>query len=330
MKFDIIIGNPPYQEDTANDTSPKPLYNKFMDVARQIGGKYISFIIPARWYAGGKGLETFRAYMLNEGHLKEIVDFSEGRTLFNNEVDVAGGLMYFLYDKDYVGTCRVTNVYRGLRETAERVMNESDMFMRYNKAYTIVKKVQEQMHDSIALKATARNKFGYRTFDRGDTEVDDPNAKYTLVTSQGRYGLFELLDGRDIIDKYKVIIGCLNNDRGQLKDNKQAKVITKARTLKPGEACTDTYIVFGGFETEFEAESFRSLLHTKFIRFLMFQLVSSIHITASMFKLAPLETLDRIYTDEYLYEKYGITKEEKEYMEFITEHYNFEYGVNVE
>lgn len=322
MKFDVVIGNPPYQEDIVKDTSPKPLYNEFMDVAREVSGQYISFIIPARWYAGGKGLDKFRAYMLNDGHLKEIIDYPEGNSIFP-EVDIAGGVMYFLYDKEYCGDCLVTNIYKGRLDTEMRKLNEFETFMRYNKAYDIVKKVQKQTDESILSKACNRNKFGYHTFERGDCLVDDPNALYKLVTSQGEFGLYKLNDGQDIAEKYKVMIGSLNNDRGQLSDHKKAKVITKARVLKPKEVCTDTYIVFGGFETELEAESFRSILYTRFARFLMWQLVSSIHITAPMFRLVPMQTLDRIYTDEILYEKYGLTSDEINYIKFMVEDYEY-------
>lgn len=315
MRFDIIVGNPPYQEDKEKETSYAPMYQKFLDVSRRVGNRYISFIIPARWYAGGKGLDNFRAHMLNCGHLKSIVDYPNSYDIFTS-VKIAGGLMYFLYDMEYVGECAVTNVFKGERITMVRnLQDEGSDFIRYNKAVSIVKKVAQHNEISIAQYACFGNVFGFETNETGDCEIDDPKAKYRLVTSSGDMGLTALRRGNELVDKYKLIVGKINPDSAIARDHLGAKVLTQLRILEPGELVTNSYLMFGPFETKYQAESFRSLLATKLARFLIWQKVTSVHINESNIKMVPLQPLDRIHTDKDLYEKYGLTDGEIEYVE---------------
>ena len=112
MKFDIIIGNPPYQlDDGGNGASASPIYNLFISKAIELKPKYLSMIIPTRWFAGGKGLDEFRAAMLNDTHIRKMVDYVNGKDCFPNSS--VGGVCYFLWDRDYNGMCEFTNIHDG-------------------------------------------------------------------------------------------------------------------------------------------------------------------------------------------------------------------------
>lgn len=141
MKFDVIVGNPPYQlSDGGNGMSAKPIYHLFVEQAMKLNPRYITMIIPARWYAGGKGLDTFRQKMLNDDRIRVLVDFENSQDVFQG-VDIAGGICYFLWDRDNKGECSVTSHFGDQLETSSRSLNEFETFIRHGKAVKIVNKV---------------------------------------------------------------------------------------------------------------------------------------------------------------------------------------------
>ncbi len=108
MRFDIIMGNPPYQlEDSGFGRSAAPLYHRFIQAAKAIEPRFLTFVIPARWYTGGKGLDAFRKEMLADRRLSHLVDFPDMSALFEVGVDIAGGGCYFLWDREHDGDCLV-------------------------------------------------------------------------------------------------------------------------------------------------------------------------------------------------------------------------------
>ena len=142
MKFDVIISNPPYQlNDGGQGTSASPLYHMFVQQAMKLNPRYMSMIIPSRWFAGGKGLDSFRKEMLNDKRIRKIVDYENYKDVFPGLGGLAGGACYFLWDRDHPGTCEVTNKTADSEVTAERVLNEYEIFIRSNNAMSILKKV---------------------------------------------------------------------------------------------------------------------------------------------------------------------------------------------
>ncbi|WP_270202472.1 Eco57I restriction-modification methylase domain-containing protein [Bifidobacterium pseudocatenulatum] len=103
MKFDYIIGNPPYQmEDGGAGASATPVYNKFIDAVKELDPSVLSLIIPAKWYSGGKGLDQFRQEMLNDSHIRRLADYTNSLDVFP-DADIAGGVCIFVRDKSYEG-----------------------------------------------------------------------------------------------------------------------------------------------------------------------------------------------------------------------------------
>ena len=141
MKFDVIVGNPPYQlSDAGHGRSASPIYHKFIEQAKKLNPRYLTMIIPARWFAGGKGLDDFRSDMLNDKRIRRLIDFENSNDVFPG-VDVAGGICYFLWDRDNPGLCEVTNFINGNQEKSERALNEFSIFIRHSKAIPIIRKV---------------------------------------------------------------------------------------------------------------------------------------------------------------------------------------------
>lgn len=161
MKFDIIIGNPPYQLNDGGGTgsSAIPIYQKFVDQAKKLNPKYLTMIIPSRWYAGGKGLDDFRNSMLNDKHISKIVDFADSSDCFPNQV-IAGGVSFFLWEKDYNGLCTIENRKKNdIISSLRRNLSEYPVFVRDNKAISIINKVLSKKEKTIDNIVYSRNVF---------------------------------------------------------------------------------------------------------------------------------------------------------------------------
>ena len=206
MKFDVIIGNPPYQlSDGGHGRSASPIYHKFIEQSKKLNPRYLTMIIPARWYAGGKGLDEFRNEMLNDKKVRKIVDFENSQDVFPG-VDVAGGICYFLWNRDFEGLCEVTNQYQEGRVTSERNLNEFDIFIRHSKAVPIIKKVNKKENSKLQLNQviSVSRPFGLR----GHHSPSKSGIPCYFTQKQGL--LFvqkdEVKDIYEIGDKWKLLI----------------------------------------------------------------------------------------------------------------------------
>ena len=141
MKFDVIISNPPYQLETGGSgRQAKPIYNKFVEQSMKLNPRFLTMIIPARWFAGGMGLDSFRDKMLKDGRIRYLTDYPNAKECFSG-VSISGGVCYFLWDRDNKGNCQFTNIVNGQTTTLERPLNEFPVLVRYNLAITILHKV---------------------------------------------------------------------------------------------------------------------------------------------------------------------------------------------
>ena len=313
LRFDLIIGNPPYQEaDGGSGASAKPIYHKFIESAKRLSPEAFSLIIPAKWYSGGKGLDAFRREMLNDSHISRLVDYTDSADCFPG-VDVAGGICWFVWDKHFNGTCRYTNHYRGMTATVERDLGEYDTLIRYPVAVSIIAKVKALQEPTLDHMVSSRKPFGLDTKAR-PTASGDIELRYN-----GGVGPFQSADiktGTDLIDRWKIIISYLTAEHaGQPDKNGQFRVLSTVEKLKPRTVCSETYLVAGAFDTREEADNFMSYLKTRFARFLLAQIAVTQHISRAAFAFVPAQDFTRPVSDPELYRKYHLTEEEIAFIE---------------
>lgn len=313
MKFDVIIGNPPYQisDGGGNGKSAMPIYQKFIEQAQKLNPRYLTMIIPARWFAGGKGLDEFRSNMLNDKRLVELVDYENSSEVFSG-VDIAGGICYFLWDKEHNGKCNVTNIVNGERISSKRDLNEFDIFIRHSKSVPIIKKIQSNENPKFYLNKiiSPRKPFGLPS-----TYV--PTSKGIICHFTQRIGVKfasedNISDPLKIANKWKLLIP-FAPIAGQTDFSKPVGFYYEGniRIAKPGEVCTESWLVAYASNSEESVLSFKSYLLTKTFRFLLLQSVVSQNVTRERFMFIPhLEKYEGVYNDEILRERWKITDEE--------------------
>ncbi|GMX57733.1 MAG: Eco57I restriction-modification methylase domain-containing protein [Candidatus Yanofskyibacterium parasiticum] len=312
MKFDVIIGNPPYQLNTGNSSAQAvPLYHKFVQQAKKLNPRYLTMIIPSRWYAGGMGLDEFRAEMLNDKRIRKLVDYPNASDCFSG-IELRGGVCYFAWDRDNSGGCEYTSISNGSKNTIIRNLSEYPTFIRWNQALQIVKKINDKKEGSLSEIISAVSPFGLTTSIRGSTQ----KLKDSLVLHSSKGVEYISKDtvktGKNLIDKYKVLVSQLIS--GNL-ETPPFKVISLLEVLKPGEVCTHTYLTAGNYDNEMMAENLKSYLATNFARFLLVQSISNMHVSREKFRFVPMQDFSEAWTDEKLYKKYKLTKEEIDFIE---------------
>lgn len=317
MKFNAIVGNPPYQVmDGGNSVSAKPVYHHFVDIAKSIKPDYISLIMPARWYAGGKGLDTFRETMLNDKSISKLFDYPNSNDCFTN-VDIAGGLCYFLRDKEHNGKTEISNYINGVLISDTRDLDAFDILIRDNKAIPILNKFLNIIENgqTLANVVSSRKSFGlptnYKPKDRGIP------CYYTQRIGLRYASEKDVTDNFNYLDKWKLLIP-KSPIAGQTDFTKPVGFYYDGNTriARPGECCTETYIIAFSADSEEEVESFKSYLFTKVVRFLLLQRVVSQDVTKKCFAFIPdLENYEGTYTDEQLCQLWNITDEEWNYID---------------
>lgn len=318
MKFDVIIGNPPYQlNDGGHGRSASPIYHKFVQQAKKLNPRYLVMIIPARWFAGGKGLDEFRSEMLNDKRIRKIVDFENSNDIFPG-VDVAGGVCYFLWDRENEGLCEVTTSRNDDLHTELRALNEFSIFVRDSRAIPIIRKIlakKENDGRNLSSIVSPSKPFGIRGHHK-----PSPSGIPCYFTQ--RQGLLyvkkeELSDDYNLLDKYKLLIPRAPI-AGQTDFSKPVGFYYEGniRIAKPGEACTETYIVAFAAKSLKEILSFKSYLLTKIVRFLLLQTVISQDVTRKNFLLIPdLGKYEEEFTDDLLIKRWNISEEEWKYID---------------
>ena len=313
MKFDVIIGNPPYQLDTGGSgRQAKPIYQLFVHQAKKLNPRYLTMIIPSRWFAGGMGLDDFREEMINDSRTTTLIDYVDARDCFPG-VDIAGGVCYFLWERDRKDNCVVINRYNGKEYVSKRPLNEFKTFVRFGPAVNILKKILVKKEDSLTKIISATRPFGLQTSDRptGSGEIN-------LVSSggDGLIPLSKVTSGKDLINKWKVMTSKTSHDHaGQYDKDGTRRVLSRVELLQPNYVCTESYILLGAFPEKQKAENCMSYVKTKFVRFLVSLLSFSQDITRERFAYVPLVDMGENWTDEKLYKKYNLSKEEIDFIE---------------
>jgi hypothetical protein len=312
MKFDVIIGNPPYQlSDGGFGKSAKPIYHLFIEQAKKLKPRYLSMIIPSRWFSGGRGLDEFRKTMLADKRIRELVDYENFKDIFPG-VDLAGGACFFLWDRDNEGACKVTNCSNNSDPISEiRLLDEFDVFIRSNKALSIVRKVMSAHKGKYMDKTVSPSKpFGLRTF-------YEPKNQGIPCQFIQRIGLKyadpkDVEDSLGILDKWK-FLAPRSPIAGQTDFTKPVGFYYDGNTriVPPGTCCTESFVVLFSADTEEEVLAFKSYLYTKTVRFLLLQCVVSQDVTREKYRFVPyLGKYSGEYTDKMLCELWGITDDE--------------------
>ena len=266
-------------------------------------------IIPSRWFAGGKGLDSFRAQMLASANFRNLVDYPDAAELFPG-VDIGGGVCYFLWDRDYSGPCEVKTFSNGsFGPVMKRLLgDQGTIFIRFNEAISILGKVQDQAFRPLSDIVSPIRPFGLRTFFK-DYKAAPYKASIALHTSDGvKYvDRAQILNKKEVIDQHKVFLGGAYGERGSY----PYWVIGKPQPVGPGVACTETYLYIGPVANAVESENLAAYLTTRFARFLIALCKNTQHLRADRFQYVPIPDLQIKWTDAALYKRYGITPEEQ-------------------
>lgn len=273
-------------------------------------------ITPSRWFAGGKGLDSFRQEMLNDCKIKEMIHYPKSRECFEG-VDIAGGVNYFLWDNDYHGDCKFTSRVKDAEVTRMRKLSEFPVMVSDNIGVDIIHKVKSVSDKFLNEKVLTRNSFGFTSDSRGHETKNPGDIK--LWSSEGASYVkpTEVTRNQDLIDKFKVCVGTLNPDRGGVNNASDGKmsVTTKIRIIQPFEVVTETYIVINTFDHIDDARSFAKYMQSKLSRYLISLTVSSMHIVKDNFMFVPLLDNCNEWTDEKLYEYFQLNDQEKNVVE---------------
>ena len=314
MRFDVIIGNPPYQlDDGGAQASATPLYDKFVLQAKKMQPRYLSMIIPSRWFAGGKGLDEFRNEMLHDKRLRILHDFVDSSECFNG-VDIKGGVCYFLWDRDNIGLCKVFNHEKGkILSIKDRYLLEdnSDVFVRYNEAISILQKVQKKNEYSFSSLVSSRKPFGLAT--NFEDYLKGGDSTFIKVYANKDFGYlpknYEITKNVDWINKWKLFtpkaIGT-----GNSKDD-----VVKPIIAGPNTICTETYVVIGPFDNKEICHNVCSYINTKFFHFLLTLKKVTQDATSKVYSFIPIQDFTKEWSDKELYDKYNLTKNEITFIE---------------
>lgn len=319
MKFDVIIGNPPYQLNVGSGGKGSgtaiPIYNRFVEHAVKLNPRYLTMIMPARWYSGGRGLDSFRNTMLNDKRISALIDYSDSKECFPG-VDIAGGVCIFLWEQNHTSSncCRIVCNHNGEKNISYRALNEFPIFIRSNLAVSIIHKViKSATNNTMDKYVRPVSLFGLNTNHKFS---DSGEVRVRYSGGFGGCDLSEIRAGHDIINKYKVYISAASYDHaGQPDKDGKRRILSIVDVLKPNEICTSTYIVVSAFSTSEGANNMVSYLKTKFTRFLLSQVCISQHISRDTFRFVPMQDFSKPWTDEELYAKYGLTDEEIAFIE---------------
>ncbi len=323
MNFDVIVGNPPYQIGTEGyGATASTIYDKFVRRAIELNPRYITMITPSRWFTGGKGLDEYREQMIQDRRLRSLVDNPKIYDCFPG-VKIRGGVSYFLWDREYSGDCEVSTRINGeIVSTMSRDLREGKgVLVRDNRAINVIRKVEDSgVTDWVEGACSVTKPFGLTMRSNYPGSVPQPfeGAIPLIYSDRVAYSRpDEIQRNHEWIDRWKVLLPMASSGDTQLDEtgNIVDVVLGAPIALAPGSACTQTYFIAGMFDTRQETENYAHYLATKFVRFLVLQRKSTQHVTSERFKFVPMLDMSQRWTDEALYERFGLSQEEIAYIE---------------
>ncbi len=313
MQFDVIIGNPPYQLGSDGGTRDVPIYQHFVEQAKRLEPRYLTMVIPSRWMATGLGLNDFRKTMLNDTHIRDLVDYPNAAEVFS-EVGINGGACYFLWDLNYDGRCNVTSIWGGEKTGPElRQLNEFDILVRDARALPILRKVIAHGEPSVNTILARDKEFGWTSNFTGYHSVPKPGdvPLYYIKSMKRRTGYIareEVTKSPELIDTWKLLVPEVGS--GRERERTGVDLVLGPSLMAPSPSvCTQSFLFFYA-QTEPEIRSIRSYYATRFFRFLVSLRKITQHATHSTYQWVPLQTWDQEWTDADLYAKYDLTQDE--------------------
>jgi site-specific DNA-methyltransferase (adenine-specific) len=319
MKFDVIVGNPPYQmsDGGGRDSGAISLYHKFIEQAKKLNPRYLSMIVPARWYSGGKGLDEFRDEMLKDKRLAQIHDFPETSDCFPG-LNIRGGVCYFLWDREHKGDCTITNYKNGtILSTSKRPLLEpkSDVFVRYNEAINILRKVKKFNEKTFDETVSARKPFGLDSNFSGfkKSKTDKHNILLYRFGDNGFVSEEQVIKNKHWVKEIKILVSKASPGG----DSYPHQIISKPIVADKMSCSTETYLVIGIYKNKKIAENVAKYMHTRFFRFMMSLIKNTQNISRGVFAFVPIQDFNEEWTDEKLFAKYGITESEIEFIDTL-------------
>jgi site-specific DNA-methyltransferase (adenine-specific) len=321
MKFDVIVGNPPYQMSDGGDKDDEtrtrggatPLYDKFVTQAKKMNPNYLLMIIPSRWFAGGRGLDEFREEMLNDKRITKIIDFPRSSDCFPG-VEIKGGVCYFLWDSNNTSDeCEITTIRGSEVSTMNRKLLEKNCntFLRYNESIDIYNKVKNKKEETFDKIVSSMKPFGFRTFYKGKKENKENNIKLYANKSIGFVTESDIVINKEWIKEYKVFV---TRSYGAGEDFPH-QILNKPILGEPNTCCTETYIVLGIYSSKKRAENAISYIKTRFFRFMVLLIKNTQDAPKKVYQFVPMQNFDEEWTDEKLYKKYGLEPDEIAFIE---------------
>ena len=323
MTFDVIIGNPPYQLNVGveKENYAIPIYHRFVEQAKKLNPRYLTMIIPARWYAGGRGLDEFRNTMLTDNRLRIIHDYPDAADCFPG-VQIKAGVCYFLWDRDNRGNCSVTtHLNNEIDGPLERPLLENDTktFIRYNKSISILHKVYKHEIDNFSSLVSPQTPFGLVTSFKGNSKrINHNDLKLYISGNEKEYKggvayvpMDMITKGKNMIPWHKVYIG----KAGSGSDSFPHSILSVPFYGEPYSVCNQTYLVIGPFENKVICENTISYIKTRFFRFMVLLKKNSQDAMREVYSFVPLQDFSKPWTDEELYMKYNLTEDEIAFIE---------------
>lgn len=316
MKIDIVIGNPPYQSnnDGGNGNGATAIYNQFVENSMHLNTDIVYFIIPARWFTGGRGVDKFRDYMVYSKSVKNIIYYPNSKDIFN-QLSIAGGICCCMLDKRHNSDnveytiIKNNNIIKSIRK-----MNEFGIFISDNMALSIIRKLKASEYMSSIVKSV-----GYYKIPTNYSENYTGNNRLKVITSSNEMEISEdRVYNKYNINTYRVFLSTITVEHaGEPDKDDMYKVFGRIGILEPMTVCSDSYIVIGEFDNRESAESLISYLKSKLVRFIVQQFMVGIHITQKTFSNIPIIDFSHTYSDDDIYKIFGITTEEIKYIDNI-------------